>query len=135
MFSKIRAIHLAVNSVEEAVKDYAHNFGLKAYKTDTLPELGIKNAMLEIGDAVIEFIEPLEPGQGPVAKFLEKKGEGVYMTAMEVENLESAVKELKARGVPLINDDPESREKGVPVFIHPKAARGLLIELIEKAEV
>ena len=134
MFSKIRAIHLAVNSVEEAVKDYSDNFGLEAHKTDTLPALGIKNALLQIGDAVIEFIEPLEPGQGPVARFLEKKGEGVYMTAMEVENLESAVKDLKARGVPLINDDPESREKGLPVFIHPKAARGLLIELVVKAE-
>jgi len=134
MFNKIRAIHLAVNSVEDAVKDYAENFGLKAYRTGTLPELGIKNAMLQIGDTVIEFIEPLEPGQGPLAKFLEKRGEGVYMTAMEVENLESAVKNLKARGVPLINDDPESRKKGTPVFIHPKAARGLFIELIEKAE-
>ncbi len=135
MFSKIRAIHLAVNSVEEAVKDYADNFGLEAYKTDTLPELGIKNALLQVGDAIIEFIEPLEPGQGPVARFLEKRGEGVYMTAMEVENLESAVKDLKARGVPLINDNPESREKGLPVFIHPKASRGLLIELVVKAEV
>ncbi len=135
MFSKIRAIHLAVNSVEEAVKDYTDNFGMEAYKTDTLPELGIKNALLQVGDAIIEFIEPLEPGQGPVARFLEKRGEGVYMTAMEVENLESAVKDLKARGVPLINDNPESREKGLPVFIHPKASRGLLIELVVKAEV
>ena len=54
---------------------------------------------------------------------------------MEVENLESTVKNLKDRGVPLINDDPESRKKGVPIFIHPKATRGLFIELIEKAKV
>ncbi len=133
MFRKIRAIHLAVNSVEEAAKDYADNFGVQAYQSDTLPELGIKNALLQVGDAVIELIEPLRAGEGPVAKFLEKRGEGVYMTALEVENLESAVKDLKARAVPLINADPESREKGLPVFIHPKAARGLMIELVEKA--
>jgi len=132
MFSKIRAIHLAVNSVEEAVKDYADNFGVEAHKTDTLPELGIKNALLQVGDAVIELIEPLEAGQGPVAKFLEKRGEGVYMTALEVEDLEAAVKELNARGVPLINDTPEARQQGIPVFIHPKAGRGLMIELVEK---
>jgi methylmalonyl-CoA/ethylmalonyl-CoA epimerase len=134
MFNKIRAIHVAVNSVEDAVKDYADHFGLKAYRTGSLPELGIKNALLQIGDTVLELIEPLEPGQGPLAKFLEKRGEGVYMAAMEVENLESAVKDLKARGVTLINDDPESRQKGMPVFIHPKAARGLFIELVEKVQ-
>lgn len=132
MFTRIRAIHMAVNSVEEAAKDYENNFGIKAYKTDTLPEMGIKNELLQVGDAVIELIEPLEPGQGPVANFLKKRGEGVYMTAMEVDNLESAVKELKARGVRLINDTPEAREQGIPVFIHPKAARGLMIELVEK---
>lgn len=133
MFSKISAIHLAVNSVEEAAKDYADNFGIKAYQTDTLPDLGIKNALLQIGDAVIELIEPLQPGQGPVAKFLEKRGEGVYMAAFEVENLEAAVKDLQARGVPLINANPEARKQGIPVFIHPKAGRGLMIELVEKA--
>ena len=133
MFTKIRAIHMAVNSVEAAAKDYENNFGIKAYKIDTLPEMGIKNALIRIGDAVIEFIEPLEPGQGPVAKFLEKRGEGVYMTAMEVEDLESAVKELRAKGIPLINDTPEAREQGIPVFIHPKAGRGLMIELVEKS--
>lgn len=133
MFNKISAIHLAVNSVEEAAKDFADNFGIEAYQSDTLPDLGIKNALLRIGDAVIELIEPLQPGQGPVAKFLEKRGEGVYMTAFEVDNLEAAVKDLQARGVPLINANAEAREQGIPVFIHPKAGRGLMIELVEKA--
>lgn len=135
MFTNIRAIHLAVNSVEDALKDYADNFGLKAQKINTLPELGVKTAQLKVGDAVIEFIEPLEPGQGPIGNFLKNKGEGFFMTAMEVESLDSAIKDLKARGVPLINDDPESRKKGMPVFIHPKAARGLYIELIEMAKI
>jgi len=134
MFNKIRAIHLAVNSVEDAAKDFEKNFGLKTFDEGTLPEMGIKNAFLQVGDAVIELIEPLEPEKGPLAKFLEKRGEGVYMTALEVENIEAAVKDLKSRGVPLINDDAASREKGVPVFIHPKASRGLFIELIEKKE-
>ena len=132
MFTRISCIHVAVNSVAEAAKEYEANFGIKAYKTDTLPELGINNAMLRVGDTAIELIEPLVPGEGPVGKFLAKRGQGVYMTAMEVENLESAVQELREKGVPLINDTPEAHEKGIPVFIHPKASSGLMIELLEK---
>lgn len=132
MFTKIRAIHLAVNSVEAAAKDYADNFGIEAYSTESLPDMGIKNALLRVGDAVIELIEPLVPGEGPVAKFLEKRGEGVYMTAMEVEDVDAAVKDLQAKGIRLINADPESRAKGAAPFIHPKEARGLMIELVEK---
>ena len=133
MFNKIRAIHMAVNDLEEATKEYAESFGLEASSAETLPALGIKNALLPVGDAVIELIEPLDHEQGPVAKFLKKRGEGVYMVALEVDNIESAIKDLKQRGVRLMNDDPESRSNGVPVFIHPKSTRGLLIELIEQA--
>jgi len=133
MFNKIRAIHMAVNDLEEATKEYADSFGLEASGAETLPALGIKNALLPVGDAVIELIEPLDHEQGPVAKFLKKRGEGVYMVALEVDNIESAIKDLKQRGVRLMNDDPESRSNGAPVFIHPKSTRGLLIELIEQA--
>ncbi|MEE8399150.1 MAG: VOC family protein [Desulfobacterales bacterium] len=132
MFTKIRAIHLAVNDVEAAAKDYKDNFGVEAYDIGPEPDLGIKNGFVAVGDAVIEFIEPLVPGEGPVAKFLAKRGEGVYMTAMEVEDVDAAVKDLEAKGVPLINADPESRAAGAAPFIHPKSARGLMIELIEK---
>jgi methylmalonyl-CoA/ethylmalonyl-CoA epimerase len=131
MFSKIRAIHLAVNDVDSAKKVYADNFGIVASGAETLPALGIKNALLPVGDAVIELIEPLDHEQGPLAKFLKKRGEGVYMVALEVENMDSTIKDLKEKGVRLMNDDPESRAGGVPVFIHPKSASGLLIELVE----
>ena len=131
MFSKIRAIHLAVNDVDGAKKVYADNFGIEASGAETLPELGIKNALLPVGDAVIELIEPLDHEEGPLAKFLKKRGEGVYMVALEVENMDSAIKDLKEKGVRLLNDDSESRAGGVPVFIHPKSASGLLIELVE----
>ena len=134
MFNKIRAIHLAVNDVESAAKDYKDNFGIEAYDIGPRPDLGIKNGFLAVGDAVIELIEPLVAGEGPVAKFLAKRGEGVYMTAIEVEDVDAAVKDLEAKGIPLINADPESRASGAAPFIHPKAARGLMIELIEKTK-
>ena len=133
MFTKVRAVHVAVDNVEEAAKLYADNFGLEVSKSATLPALGIKNAILPIGDAIIELIEPLDPEQGPVAKFLQSRGGGVYMIALEVENIDSAVQSLQEKGVRLLSADAESRAKGIPVFIHPKATKGLLIELVEKA--
>jgi methylmalonyl-CoA epimerase len=130
MFKKVRAIHVAVKNVEEAAKEYSENFGLELSRAETLPQMGIKNALFPVGDAVIEFIEPLDKEQGPIPRFLASRGEGIYMMALEVEDLDAAIKDLKAKGVVLINDDPESRGKGIPVFIHPKSARGVMIELI-----
>jgi methylmalonyl-CoA/ethylmalonyl-CoA epimerase len=134
MFNKIRLINVAVNSLEDAVKDYEKILGVNAFKMDVLPAHGVKNALFLAGETVIELVAPLEERQGPVAKFLEKKGEGVYTTTLEVENLKSAIEDLKSRGVLLINDTPEAREKGLPVYIHPKASRGLMIKLVEKED-
>jgi methylmalonyl-CoA epimerase len=132
MFTKIRVIHIAVNSVKEAAKDYSERFGLQVSSSGELPELGIRNAMLPIGDAVIELIEPIDREQGPLARFLQNRGEGVYMTGWEVENLEKTIQSLQKKGVHLINADPEARAKGANVFVHPKSAHGVMIELLEK---
>lgn len=131
MFKKVRAVHVAVNDVDEAVKQYTEDFGLELSGSDTLPALGIKNALFPVGDAVIELIEPLDKEQGPIPNFLKSRGEGIYMIALEVEDLDAAITELKGRGVRLLSDDPESRAKGIPVFIHPKSSRGVLIELVQ----
>jgi len=134
MFNRIRAVHIAVNSIAAATKDYAERFGFKVTQTTERPQDGVRNAFLPFGngDAVVEFLEPMVPGQGGLAKWLEKRGEGVYMMAWEVDNVETAIKELKARGVALINAELEARAKGANVFIHPKFSHGVLIELIEK---
>ena len=134
MFNRIRAVHIAVNSIAQATKDYEDRFGFKVSQTSDRPQDGVRNAFLPFdnGDAIVEFLEPIVPGQGGLAKFLEKRGEGVYMMAWEVDNVETAIKELKARGVTLINAEPEARAKGANVFIHPKFSHGVLIELIEK---
>ena len=132
MFTRIRAIHIAVNSVKETTKDYTERFGLKVTRSGEVPVVGIRNAFMPIGNTNLEIVEPLDPSQGPLAKFLQTRGEGVYMMAWEVEDLEKAIKELQAKGVRLINSEPEARKKGVPVFIHPKFAHGIMIELVEK---
>jgi methylmalonyl-CoA/ethylmalonyl-CoA epimerase len=132
MFNKVRVVHMAVNSIAEATKDYEERFGLKVTSRGELAREGIRTAVMPIGgNTVIEFIEPLSR-EGAVAKFLQTRGEGVYMMGWEVDNLDSAIKELQAKGVRLVNAEPEARVKGANVFIHPKSAHGLMIELLEK---
>ena len=132
MFTKIHNVVIAVNNVEEAAKLYTDNFGLKVSKSGPLPKMGIKNALLPVGDATIEFIEPLDPQQGPVTKFLQSRGEGLYMIELEVENVDSAIRSLTEKGVRLLGADPESRAKGSQVFIHPQSTKGVLIQLVQK---
>lgn len=132
MFNKVRVVHMAVNSIAEATKDFQERFGMKVTNRGELAREGIRTAVMPIGgDVVIEFIEPVSR-DGAVAKFLQNRGEGVYMMGWEVNNLEAAIKELQAKGVRLINVEPEARAKGANVFIHPKSAHGLMIELLEK---
>lgn len=133
MFTKIHNIVVAVKNVEEAAKVYTDNFGLQVSRSGTVPELGIKNALFPIGDATIELIEPLDPQQGPVTKFLQGRGEGVYMVELEVESIDAAIQALGEKGVRLLGADPESRAKGSRVFIHPQSAKGVLIQLVQKA--
>lgn len=132
MFTRVRGVHIAVKDVEGAIKEYGEKFGLKASKSGPQPQLGIRNAIFSLGDTIVELLEPLEAGEGPVAKFLDTRGEGIYMFALEVDNIDSAVRELQAKGVRLLNADPDSRAKGIPVFIHPQSTHGALIELNEK---
>jgi methylmalonyl-CoA/ethylmalonyl-CoA epimerase len=132
MFSKIHNVVIAVKDVKEAAGQYSDNFGIQAHSFKTLMELGIKNARFHIGDAEIELIEPLDPEKGPVSNFLKTRGEGLYMVEMEVEDYRSAVEDLKARGIRLIGESPESLERGAGIFIHPKATRGVLMQLVQK---
>ena len=132
MFSKIHNVVIAVKDVQEASELYTANFGIQPHSSNTLPALGIKNARFRIGDAEIELIEPLDPEKGPVTKFLQTRGEGLYMMEMEVEDYRAAVADLKAKGIRLIGESPESLEKGAGIFIHPRATKGVLMQLVQK---
>lgn len=133
MFTKIHNVVIAVKNVEEAAKLYSNNFSLQVSKSVTRPDLGLRSALLPIGDSTIEFIEPLDPQQGPISKFLQIRGEGLYMIEFEVESIDSAIQSLSEKGVRLLGADPESRAKDSLVFIHPKSAKGVLIQLVQRA--
>ena len=132
MFTRIHNILIAVKNVEQAEKEYTENFGLQASRSGTRPERGVKSTLFPIGDTNLDLIEPLDPEQGPVAKFLKTRGEGVYMLEVEVENLDAAVQSLKEKNVRLLGADPESRAKGSQIFIHPQSSNGVLIMLIQR---
>ncbi len=134
MFNRIRAVHIAVNSIKQAAENYQQRFGFQVTQINERPQDGVRNAFLPFGDgdAIVELLEPMVPGEGGLAKFLEKRGEGVYMMAWEVDNVDETVAELQSKGVTLINTEPEARAGGANVFIHPKMAHGVLIELVEK---
>ena len=132
MFTKIVRIVVAVKDVEEATKLYVDNFNLKISRFGPLPEQGVKNAHVTNADVDIELVEPLDPQQGPVAKFLNSRGEGIYMVGIEVDDLDATVQSLTEKGIRLVGTDPESRAKGGPIAIHPHSTKGVLIDLIQR---
>lgn len=127
---KIDHIGVAVNSIDEAVKLYSDAFGLKVGKIETVEEQKVRVAVIPIGESRIELLESTD-AEGPIAKYIEKRGEGMHHLALEVSNIQGALETLKERGVPLIDMTPRIGAEGARVaFLHPKGTKGL-IELVE----
>ena len=125
-------IGIAVKSIEEGKRFYADILGLKFEKTEIIEEQKVKTGFFPITDSELELLESTEP-DGPVAKFIEARGQGVQHIAFRVENLDEALAELKEKGVRLIDQEPRKGAGGARiVFIHPKETSGVLVELCEK---
>jgi methylmalonyl-CoA/ethylmalonyl-CoA epimerase len=127
---RIDHVVIAVKDLEAAVKTYQDNFGLVKISAGEVPALGIRNAFLQIGDAQLELITPLTD-QGPVASFLEKQGEGMYLLSLEVDNLDNAVAELQEQGIRVtVTQGTAGRRLA---FVSPKATHGVLLQLLERS--
>jgi len=127
--NKIEHVGVAVRNCSAASSFYQ----LLGLKVDCTEEVGdsLKVAMLGVGDSQIEMLEPTNP-DGTVAKFLEKRGEGIHHLALCVEDLDGAVKELLAAGVRMIDQAPRPGSSGSMVaFVHPSATNGVLVELVD----
>lgn len=127
---RIDHIAIAVHDLEAAVTTYAQNFGLTTSSSGEVPSLGIRNAFLQIGDAQIELITPLT-AQGPVADFLAKQGGGMYLLALEVEDLDAAIATLQQTGA-RVNVTTGSGGRRL-AFVSPRATHGVLLQLLERA--
>ena len=125
-------IGIAVKSIEEGKRFFADILGLKFEKTEVIEEQKVKTGFFPITDSELELLESTEP-DGPVAKFIEARGQGVQHIAFRVENLDEALAELKEKGVRLIDQEPRKGAGGARIaFIHPKETSGVLVELCEK---
>ena len=129
---KINHIGIAVKSIEEALKFYTERLGLESMEVVEVPEQKVKVIALQIGESRIELLESTSP-DSPIAKFLEKRGEGIHHIAFEVTDIEKRLKELKEKGIRLIDEKPRPGAHNTRIaFIHPKSTQGVLIELVER---
>jgi methylmalonyl-CoA/ethylmalonyl-CoA epimerase len=129
--SHIEHIGIAVTSLLDAVSYYERVFGLKCYNIEDVPEQKVRTAFLMIGQTKIELLESTDP-EGPIGKFIEKRGEGIHHIAFAVENIEHELKHAEANGVRLIDTSPRQGAEGMSIaFLHPKSTFGVLTELCE----
>ena len=125
----IEHIGIAVNNLEESIKYYENILGLKCYAVEEVKDQKVKTAFFKIGQTKIELLESTEP-DGPIGKFLEKKGEGVHHLAFSVKNLPESLKEVEEKGTRLIDAVPRKGAEGLNIaFLHPKSTNGVLTEL------
>jgi len=132
MIKKVDHIAIAVNDIDDSLKFYEGILGLKPEKIEVVADQGVKAAILPAGrGSEIELIQPINTTSG-VAKFLEKKGEGIHHIALVVDNVDEALKQLAAKGIELIDKQPRKGFAGRVAFLHPKSTKGILIELVQK---
>lgn len=125
-------IGIAVASIEESLKFWEQSLGIKCTEIEEVAEQKVKTAFLPLGDTEVELLEATDP-ESPVAKFIEKKGEGIHHLAIRVANLEEALAKMKALGLKLIDEKPRYGAGGARIaFVHPKTAGGVLLELCER---
>ena len=128
----INHVCIAVLNIEETLAFYENLFGVtKSGEIETIEDQGVKAALVRVGASQLEFIQPIDNENG-VAKFIERRGEGVHHICFEVDNLESKLNELDLAGVQLIYKEPRDGLSGTIGFIHPKSTRGVLIELVDQ---
>ncbi|MFO7709083.1 MAG: methylmalonyl-CoA epimerase [Desulfobacterales bacterium] len=129
---KIDHLGVAVKSIDAGKNFWTDVLGLRFEGAETVAEQKVTTAFFPVGESEVELLESTAP-DGPIAKYLEKKGEGIQHIAFRVENIDAALAELKAKGIQLIDATPRTGAGGARIaFIHPKAASGVLVELCER---
>lgn len=133
MIKKIDHIGIAVRNLDEALKLYTDVFGLKVKEINVVEDQKIRTAVIPMGETSIELMEPIG-SDGPVAKYLEKRGEGLHHLSLEVNNIQDALQTMVKNGIPLVDEKPIIGVGGNKIaFLHPKGTK-VLIELVEPGE-
>jgi methylmalonyl-CoA/ethylmalonyl-CoA epimerase len=127
----IEHLGIAVANLEESIKYYEEVLGLKCYSIEEVKDQKVKTAFFQVGQTKIELLESTAP-DGPIGKFIEKKGEGIHHIAFAVQGLQQSLDEAKSKGIQLIDEKPRPGAEGLNIaFLHPKSTHGVLTELCE----
>lgn len=125
----IEHIGIAVESIDEAIPFYEKVLGLKCYKVEEIEDQKVKTAFFMVGQTKIELLESTSP-DGPIGKFIEKKGPGIHHLAFAVDNTNESLNELEKKGIRLIDKEGRKGAEGLNIgFIHPKSTLGVLTEI------
>jgi len=133
MIKKVHHIGIAVRSLEEGLRFYRDTLGLPVAMTSELPQDGVRIAFLPLGEVLIELLEPMGPDT-PLGRFLERRGEGVHHVALATDDIAREIEGLRARQVELVDAGARRGAEGLVCFLHPRAARGVLVELVQPEE-
>lgn len=129
---KLDHIGIAVKDLEDALPFWRDVLGLELAGTEVVEEQKVKVAFLPVGDTEVELLESTAP-DGPVARFIEKNGEGIQHLAFRVENIEEGIAYMKEKGMRMIDEEPRYGAGGAKIaFVHPKSSKGILVELSER---
>ena len=132
---KIEHIGIAVKNLEASNLLYEKLLGVSAYKEEEVASEGVKTAFFKSGPNKIELLESTTE-DGPIAKFLEKKGEGIHHIAFEVDDIVAELKRLKQEGFVILNDTPKiGADNKLVAFVHPKSTNGVLVELCQEVPI
>jgi len=132
MMKKIEHIGIAVKDISASNELFAKLFGEQHYKVEEVESEGVKTSFFKIGENKIELLEATKENS-PIAKFIEKRGEGIHHIAFDVENIEEEIKRLKSEGFVVLNDTPKKgADNKLVAFLHPKTTNGVLIELCQE---
>lgn len=130
MIKKVHHVGVVVRDMEQAMRFYRDTLGLPVRKLQSIPEQGVEAALLTLGDSEIELLEPIRPDTG-IARYLERKGEGLHHLCFEVDDVERDLELLKSRGTEMIDQQTRIGIAGRICFLHPNAMDSTLIELCQ----
>jgi methylmalonyl-CoA/ethylmalonyl-CoA epimerase len=133
MIKKVHHVGIVVRDMDQAMRFYRDTLGLRVHKLETIEEQGVKAALLTLGDSEIELLEPVVADNG-VARYLERKGEGLHHVCFEVDDIERDLAALKAKGTEMIDQQTRIGLAGRICFLHPNAMDGALVELCQPLE-
>jgi len=133
VFGRIDHIGVAVDDLDGAVKLYSESFGMREQHRETIAAFDVEAVLLEVGEGQVELLKPLS-GESGIGKFIERNGPGLHHVAYQTSDIDSAIEQVKAAGLDLIDHEPRTGIRGSRVaFLHPKSTGGVLTELVEPA--